>query len=195
MNELTIWIKHSTVFSYFVNKYLCSRYLPVSHNCNPRSSFQKRNTESFLLSANPRSPSEGSMRHYLKCMLSGPWGKLAQWLTYCQLICVNVQASLNPRTDLFSAVTSIWSSSMEESWSFASRGEAQWCIPQALTADLNSCLYWKWLFFLLPDKASRKQTTGFKEHLHEWKHGAAEKELIDFWVTISYMSLSAYTDT
>lgn len=62
-----------------------------------------------------------------------PLGQLAQWLTYCQLICVNVQAFLNPRTDLLSAVTSIWSNSMEESWSFASRGEVQWCLPQALT--------------------------------------------------------------
>lgn len=124
-----------------------------------------------------------------------PLGQLAQWLTYCQLICVNVQAFLNPKTDLFSAVTSIWSNSMEESWPFASRGEVQWCLPQMLTADLNSCLYWKWLFFLLPDKASRKQTTGFGEHLHERKHATPEKELIYFWVTISDMSLSVYTDT
>lgn len=68
-----------------------------------------------------------------------PLGQLAQWLTYCQLICVNVQAFLNPKTDLFSAVTSIWSNSTEESWSFASRGKVQWCIPQMLTADLNGC--------------------------------------------------------
>lgn len=33
MKELTIWIKHSTVPSHLVNKFLCSRYLAVPHNC------------------------------------------------------------------------------------------------------------------------------------------------------------------
>lgn len=32
MKELTIWIKHSTVPSHLVNKFLCSRYLAVPHN-------------------------------------------------------------------------------------------------------------------------------------------------------------------